>query len=43
MIQRGRKVRVLTQIDADGLKEVEPYIGLFETRHVTCRRQLDSP
>ncbi len=34
MTQRGRKVRVLTQIDADGLKEAEPYISLFETRHV---------
>ena len=35
LVQRGKKVRVLTQIDADGLKEVEPYIGLVETRHVT--------
>ena len=35
LTQRGKKVRILTQIDADGLKEVEPYIGLFETRHVT--------
>ncbi|MCX6647901.1 MAG: hypothetical protein NTV61_00700 [Candidatus Bathyarchaeota archaeon] len=34
LIQRGKKVRVLTQIDADGLKDVEPYIGLVETRHV---------
>ena len=35
LVQRGKKVRVLTQIDANGLKEVEPYIGLVETRHVT--------
>ena len=35
LTQKGKKVRVLTQIDAEGLKDVEPYLGLVEARHVT--------
>lgn len=35
LTQKGKKVRILTQIDAEGLNDVEPYLGLVEARHVT--------
>ncbi len=34
LTQNGKKVRVLTQIDLEGLKNVEPYLRLVEARHV---------
>jgi sugar-specific transcriptional regulator TrmB len=35
LTQKGKKVRVLTQIDVEGLENVKPYLALVEARHVT--------
>ncbi len=38
--RQGKKIRVLTQIDAENWKEVEPYSGFAETRHITLQTPI---
>jgi sugar-specific transcriptional regulator TrmB len=38
--RQGKKIRVLTQIDTENWKEVEPYSGFAETRHITLQTPI---
>ena len=38
--KQGKKIRVLTQIDSENWKGVEPYIGFTEIRHITLKTPI---
>jgi sugar-specific transcriptional regulator TrmB len=38
--RQGKKIRILTQIDIENWKEVEPYSSFTETRHITLQNPI---